>query len=105
VSIEILVAVVAAFPPTLASLLAFLSSRSVRRSVATQGDAPIGPLVERLQQQVDQLAGKVGDVADRLASLEGRQILPVHLGRRVERLDEELREVRERLARMESRGA
>ena len=104
-SIEVAVALVAAFPPTLAALLAFLSSRSVKRSVATEGDAPIGPLVERLQRQVDQLAGKVGDVADRLASLEGREILPVHLGQRVERLDEELRDVRERLARMESRDA
>lgn len=104
-SIEVLVALVTALPPTLAAALAFLSSRSVKRSVATHGDAPIGPLVERLQHQVDQLAGKVGEIADRLASLEGREILPVHLDRRVERLDSELREVRERLARMESRGA
>ena len=104
-SIEVAVAVIAALPPTLAAALAFLSSRSVKRSVATTGDAPIGPLVERLERQMDHLGTRVGEIADRISTLEGREILPLQLDRRVEKLDEGLRDVRERLARMESRGA
>jgi hypothetical protein len=105
VSTEVLVALIASAPPTLAAVLAFLSSRSVKRSIATQGETPIGPLVERLQRQVDQLEGNVGEIAGRLAHLEGREVLPLQLGRRVEKLDDDLRDVRERLARMESRGS
>jgi hypothetical protein len=104
VSTELVVALIAAVPPTLAAVLAFVSSRSVKRSIATQGKAPIGALVERLQRQVDRVESNVGDIAGRLAHLEGREVLPLQLGRRVERLDEDLRDVRERLARMESRG-
>lgn len=104
-STELVVALIAAVPPTLAAALAFVSSRSVKRSIATQGKSPIGALVERLQRQVDRVERNVGDIAGRLAHLEGREVLPLQLGRRVERLDEDLRDVRERLARMESRGA
>lgn len=102
---EVVVAVVAALPPTLAAVLAFLSSRSVKRSVATAGDAPIGPLVERLQHQLDRVEAELGGIAGRLASLEGREVLPRQLDRRVEELDEGLRDVRERVARIESRTA
>jgi hypothetical protein len=104
-STEVVVAVIAGFAPTLAAVLAFLSSRSVKRSIATQGEVPIGALVERLQRQVDQIEQNVGAIAGRLAHLEGREVLPIQLDRRVERLDEDVRDVRERLARMESRGA
>lgn len=102
---EVVVALIASFAPTLAAVLAFLASRSVRRSIATGGEIPIGALVERLQHQVDGLDRTLGRVADRLAHLEGRGVLPLQLSRRVERLDEDLRDVRERLARIESRGA
>lgn len=104
-STELSVAVIAATPPTLAAVLAFMSSRSVKRSIATQGEAPIGALVERLQRQVDKVEQNVGDIADRLARVEGREVLPLHLGRHMERLDEDVRDVRERLTRIESRGA
>ena len=104
-SMEVVIALIASFPPTLAAILAFLGTRSVRQSIATAGEIPIGPLVERLQRQVDQLGRSVGVIAGRLAHLEGREVFPLELGRRVERLDDDLREARERLARMESRGA
>ena len=99
---EVLLALIAAVPPTLAAVLAFLSSRSVRRSIATPGQVPIGPLVERLQGQVDHIERSIEDIANRLAHLEGREVFPIELGRRVERLDDDLRDVRERMARMES---
>jgi hypothetical protein len=35
--------------------------------------------------------------------MEGREVLPVRLDRRVERLDEELRRLSERLARIEAK--
>jgi hypothetical protein len=103
-SIEIAVALIAALPPTLAALLAFLQSRSVRRQVATSGKAPIGAVVERLERRVERLDEKMSGVADRLAHLEGREVLPLRLDRRMERLDEELRTLGERVARIEARG-
>lgn len=103
-STEVVIALIASFPPTLAAILAFLMSRSVRQSIATAGEVPIGALVERLQHQVDRLERSVGDITGRLAHLEGREVLPLELGRRVEKLNDDLRDVRERLARMESRG-
>lgn len=102
--IEVIVAVIAAFPPTLAAVLAFLQSRSVRRQVATGGQAPIGAVVERLERRVERLDEEVSGIADRLAHMEGREVLPLRLDRRVERLDEELRAVSERVARIETKG-
>jgi hypothetical protein len=104
VNIDIAVAVVAALPPTLAAVLAFLQSRSVRRQVATKGQAPIGAVVERLERRVERLDEEVSGIADRLAHMEGREVLPLRLDRLVERLDEELRTVSERVARIEARG-
>jgi hypothetical protein len=82
VSTEVLIAVVAALPPTLAAMLAFLSSRSVRRQVATPGAVPIGALVERVERRVEALEESVGGFAGRLAHLEGRGVLPLQLDRR-----------------------
>ncbi|MGH2693329.1 MAG: hypothetical protein ACRDJJ_00800 [Actinomycetota bacterium] len=104
-STEAAVAVIVAFPPTLAAVLAFLQSRSVRRQVATGGEAPIGAVVERLERRVERLDEEVSGIADRLAHMEGREVLPLRLDRRVERLDEELRAVSERVARIEARGS
>jgi hypothetical protein len=102
-STELAVALIASIPPTLAAVLAFLSSRSVRRSIATAGETPIGDLVERLQHQVDALEKTVGRTAGRLAHLEGREVLPLELARRVDRLDGDIRFLRQRMARIEGR--
>ncbi|MGH2656811.1 MAG: hypothetical protein ACRDIZ_08990 [Actinomycetota bacterium] len=103
-SIEIAVGVIAAFPPTLAAVLAFFQSRSVRRQVETGGEAPIGAVVKRLERRVEHLDVSVASIADRLAHMEGREVLPVQLDRRVERLDEELRTLSQRVARIEAKG-
>ena len=104
-SSDILIAVIAGLPPTLAAVLAFLSSRAVHRQVATPGEVPIGALVERVERRVEALEESVGGLLGRLGHLEGREVLPLQLGRRVERLDEDLRGLQERVARMEGRGA
>lgn len=100
----VLVALVAAFPPTLAAILAYLGSRSVRRQVATGGEVPIGKLVDRLQQKVEGLERTTADTAERLARMEGREAVPRHLGRRLEKLDDDLRALGERLIRIEAGG-
>lgn len=100
----VVVALVAAVPPTLAAVLAFLQSRSVRRQVTTRGEAPIGLMVERLERRVEGLDQAVAGIADRLAHLEGREILPRRLDRQVDRIDEELRRLGERVARIEAKG-
>ncbi len=102
---EVVVALIASIPPTLAAVLAFLTSRSVRQSIATAGEIPIGALVERLQRQVDALEKSVGQLVGRLAHLEGREVLPIQLAGRVERLDDDIRALRERVARIEGREA
>ena len=98
---EVVVALIASIPPTLAAVLAFLTSRSVRQSIATAGEIPIGALVERLQRQVDALEKSVGRLAERFARQEGREVLPLQLARWVERLDGDLRALGERVARIE----
>jgi hypothetical protein len=102
-STEVAIALIASFPPTFAAILAFLTSRSVRQSIATAGEIPIGALVERLQHQVDALEKSVGRLAERFAHLEGREVLPLQLARRVERLDDDVHALRERVARIEGR--
>lgn len=98
------VALIAAVPPTLAAVLSFASTRSVRRSIATQGDAPIGVLVERLEREVETLAGGVGEINQRVARLEGRTTMPLQLRRRVDALGDDLHVLSERVTRLESRG-
>jgi len=98
------VAFIAAFPPTLAAILAYNASRSVRRQVATGGEIPIGMLVDRLQGQVGDLQKGTAEIAQRLARLEGRDILPRILGRRLDKLDDDLRALGERLAKVETGG-
>lgn len=104
-NVEIAVAVVAACPPTLAAVLAFLQSRSVRRQVATKGEAPIGAVVERLERRVERMDEELSGLVDRLAHLEGREVLPQRLDRTVERLDEEMRKLGEQVTRIEAKGA
>lgn len=104
-SIEIAVALIAGVPPTVAAALAFLASRSVRRQVATHGEAPIGSVVERLERRVEELDQVVGGIADRLAHLEGWEVLPRTLDHRVDGLATELRNLSDRVARIEARGS
>lgn len=68
---SVIIALIAAFPPTLGAILAFASARSVKRSVATNGSLPIGALVERLEGKLDRIEADVHRMGERVAHLEG----------------------------------
>lgn len=71
-TVEILIAVIAALPPTLAAILAFVSSRSVKRSVGNSPGVPLTEVIQRLGDKVDGLSEGQSLVRERLARLEGR---------------------------------
>lgn len=100
----VIIAAIAALPPTLAAVLSFAANRSVRRSIATQGDAPIGAIVERLEHQVETLVSGVGEVNRRVARLEGRTTMPLRLRRSLDELGDRVNGLSERVTRIESRG-
>lgn len=78
---EITVALIAATPPTVAAVLGYLANRrSLRRSVGTPPGIPLSRALERVESKVDRLDAKVDGLG------EGQAL------------------VRERLARLESRG-
>jgi hypothetical protein len=104
-SAEVVVAVIAAIPPPMAAVLAFLTTRSVKQLIATVSEIPIGSMVEGLQRQVDALGRRVGTVADRLAHLEGIGVPPFWLDRRVQKMGEDPRTLHNRVASIEGREA
>lgn len=70
----VLIAVIAAFPPTLAAVLGYLAnSRNIRRAVGAPPGVPLARIVERLEQKIDLLAEGQTVVRERLARLEGEQ--------------------------------
>jgi hypothetical protein len=69
---SIIVAAVAAFPPTLAAVLGYLAnSRNIRRSVGVPPGIPLAQVIERLEKKIDRLSDAQGTVRERLARLEG----------------------------------
>lgn len=73
----VIVAIIAAGPPTLASVLAYLSSRSVRRSVGRPDAISLSAVVELLVEKVDQVVEGQAEIRERLARLEGDQGLRI----------------------------
>lgn len=70
---SVLVALVAAFPPTLAAVLSYVaSSRSIRRRVGEPTSVPLSQIVERIEAKVDAILESQVSVRERLARLEGR---------------------------------
>lgn len=68
----IVIALIAAFPPTLAALLGYLASiRTIRRSVGATPGMPLARALERLDVKVDRLVEGQAAVRERLARLEG----------------------------------
>lgn len=80
-SSEILVAVIAAGPPTLAAVLAYIaSSRSLRRSVGEPRGVPLNRVLERVEgkldhveDRLDHLIDEQGRTRERLAGLEAQR--------------------------------
>jgi len=70
----VLVAIVAAFPPTLAAILGYLAnSRSIRRSVGEPTGVPLAALVQRIEEKLDRLVEGQASIRERLAHIEGAQ--------------------------------
>ena len=68
----VLVAAVAAFPPTLAAILGYLANnRSLRRSIGEPSGMPLTTVVQRLDEKVDRLVEGQAATRERLARLEG----------------------------------
>lgn len=78
---QVLTALIAAAPPTIAAVLGYLASRrSLRRSVGTSPSLPLAKVIERVDAKVDRVDSKVDRVIDgqarireRLARLEGER--------------------------------
>lgn len=69
---EIFIALIAALPPTLAAVLAFISSRSVKRSVGATNGIPLSRSVEALDSKVERLSESLHQLAERQARHEER---------------------------------
>jgi hypothetical protein len=72
VSTEVLVATIAAVPPTLAALVGYMvNSRSIRRSVGAPSGIPLVQVIERLEGKIDGLVEGQATIRERLARVEG----------------------------------
>lgn len=77
----IIIALIAATPPTIAATLGYLANkRSLRRSVGASPGVPLAAVirsvdtkVERIEAKVDRLGEGQADVRERLAHLEGER--------------------------------
>lgn len=79
-TVAVVVALVAAVPPTLAALLTFMAARSSDRRVGKERAAVVDQSLEALHSSVGQVADAVGrvegvvtDLRERVARLEGAQ--------------------------------
>ncbi len=78
----VLVAVIAATPGVLGSILGYLNARAIRRQTATENSVPLGRLLEQVDRKVDRLTDNVVDLRERVAHLEGRAAGPLSLSTR-----------------------
>lgn len=68
---NILVALIAAFPPTVAAVLSYAASkRALRRAVGEPASEPLIALVLRIDEKVDHLTDGQSQVRERLARVE-----------------------------------
>lgn len=71
---EILIAAIAAVPPTLAALLGYLGNRrAIRRSVGNSPTIPLSKVIERMETKIDHLVEGQTAIRERLARLEGER--------------------------------
>lgn len=82
----VLIALIAAAPPTAAAILGYLANqRSLRRSVGTSGDVPLAEVVERLETRsegrfdrletkVDRVLDQHGEIRERLARIGAERV-------------------------------
>ena len=67
----IVIAMIAAFPPTLAAVLSYLASRrALRRTVGQPTTEPLITLLLRVEEKVDRLTDGQAQVRERLSRVE-----------------------------------
>lgn len=68
---ELLPAIIAAIPGCLAAILAYLSRRSIRRSLGDSSSVPLKTIVASLDSRFEKLLDGQTDIRERLARIEG----------------------------------
>lgn len=68
---ELLIAVIAALPGCLAAVLAYLSRRSLRRSIENPSSIPLTTVVKDLDTKLEKLVEGQTEIRERLARIEG----------------------------------
>lgn len=68
---DFLPAVIAAIPGCLAAVLAYLSRRSLRRSIGNPSSVPLTTIVEGLDAKLEKLVDGQTEIRERLAWIEG----------------------------------
>lgn len=68
---ELLPAIIAAIPGCLAAVLAYLSRRSIRRSIGNPSSVPLTTIVKSLDAKVERLVEGQTEIRERLARIEG----------------------------------
>jgi restriction endonuclease S subunit len=88
----VLIALIAAAPPTAAAILGYLAhQRSLRRSLGTSGDVPLAKVIEgletrsegrfdRLETKVDRVLDQHGEIRERMARMEAERVRPGEVG-------------------------
>lgn len=103
---RVLIALIAAGPPTLAAIMGYLAnSRSLRRTAGEAQSVPVVKILDRIEGRIEQLEANTSAAAQRLAFLEGANAMLADLSRDVERLSDDLDRVRDRVARIEGAPA
>jgi hypothetical protein len=73
VSNEVIVAVIAATPPALASVLWFLAHRRLRRSVGASPQIPLSKLITGIEHRFDKRFDRLEDRLDHISELQSEQ--------------------------------
>jgi hypothetical protein len=81
VSNEVIVALIAATPPALASLLWFLAHRRLRRSVGASPEIPLAKLITGIQDRFEKRFDRVENRLDHISEVQSEQ------GERLARLE------------------
>jgi hypothetical protein len=68
---ELVIAIIAAIPGCLAAALAYLSRRSLRRSIGNPSAIPLTTVVKNLDGKVEKLVEGQTEIRERLARIEG----------------------------------
>ncbi|MGH2812646.1 MAG: hypothetical protein ACRDI1_08050 [Actinomycetota bacterium] len=68
---DLLPAIIAAIPGCLAAILAYLSRRSIRRSIGNPSSVPLTTIVKSLDAKVEKLVEGQTEIRERLARIEG----------------------------------